>query len=312
MTGSLEPGQAGRHHPAADRPPQHLPDQRPDRRGGLGHGHVERRLGLRRRQASDARRRPRGERASRPATWRRRPSTASRPPPGSPPAPHRGVSGERDDEGPLGSAHVVRRRLSLHAGVHRTAPPRHRGVHLGAGDRSSGVALRAIAPYGAVLGITALGQMLVIMTGGIDLSVPGTMSLAAVIMVGVGDGSNEQIVDRHRHRARRRRGRRTGQRHPDRRAQAEPAHRHPGGGSDRGRRGQSLRDARSRSRARCRPGCPTGRRPASSVSAPSSGSVSALTLVLHRRPSLHGGRSPVPGGGRQPGGLPRRRCPGER
>jgi ribose transport system permease protein len=55
------------------------------------------------------------------------------------------------------------------------------------------VALRAVAPYGAVLGITALGQMLVIMTGGIDLSVPGTMSLAAVIMVGVGDGSNERI-----------------------------------------------------------------------------------------------------------------------
>jgi ribose transport system permease protein len=57
----------------------------------------------------------------------------------------------------------------------------------------SGVALRAVAPYGAVLGIAALGQMLVIMTGGIDLSVPGTMSLAAVIMVGVGDGSNEHI-----------------------------------------------------------------------------------------------------------------------
>jgi ribose transport system permease protein len=57
----------------------------------------------------------------------------------------------------------------------------------------SGVALRAVAPYGAVLGIAALGQMLVVMTGGIDLSVPGTMSLAAVITVGVGDGSNEQI-----------------------------------------------------------------------------------------------------------------------
>src|SRR5215207_11284755 len=57
----------------------------------------------------------------------------------------------------------------------------------------SSVALRAIAPYGAVLGIAALGQMLVIMTGGIDLSVPGTMSLAAVITVGVGDGSNERI-----------------------------------------------------------------------------------------------------------------------
>jgi ribose transport system permease protein len=56
------------------------------------------------------------------------------------------------------------------------------------------VALRAIAPYAAVLGIAALGQMLVVMTGGIDLSVPGTMSLAAVIMVGVGDGSNENIL----------------------------------------------------------------------------------------------------------------------
>jgi ribose transport system permease protein len=57
-----------------------------------------------------------------------------------------------------------------------------------------GVSVRAIAPYGAILGITALGQMLVVMTGGIDLSVPGTMSLAAVIIVGVGDGSNENIA----------------------------------------------------------------------------------------------------------------------
>src|ERR687898_3333785 len=57
----------------------------------------------------------------------------------------------------------------------------------------SGVAVRAVAPYGAVLGIAALGQMLVIMTGGIDLSVPGTMSLAAGIIVGGGDGSNENI-----------------------------------------------------------------------------------------------------------------------
>jgi ribose/xylose/arabinose/galactoside ABC-type transport system permease subunit len=57
----------------------------------------------------------------------------------------------------------------------------------------SGVALRAIAPYGAVLGLAALGQMLVVMTGGIDLSVPGTMSLAAVITVGVGDRADERI-----------------------------------------------------------------------------------------------------------------------
>jgi ribose/xylose/arabinose/galactoside ABC-type transport system permease subunit len=55
------------------------------------------------------------------------------------------------------------------------------------------VALRAIAPFGALLGITALGQMLVIMTGGIDLSVPGTVTLAAMITVGVGDGSDDRI-----------------------------------------------------------------------------------------------------------------------
>jgi ribose transport system permease protein len=35
--------------------------------------------------------------------------------------------------------------------------------------------------------------MLVIMTGGIDLSVPGTVTLAAMITVGVGDGSDDRI-----------------------------------------------------------------------------------------------------------------------
>ncbi len=54
-------------------------------------------------------------------------------------------------------------------------------------------ALSAIAPFGALLGITALGQMLVIMTAGIDLSTPGTVTLAAMIMVGVSDGSNDRI-----------------------------------------------------------------------------------------------------------------------
>ena len=55
------------------------------------------------------------------------------------------------------------------------------------------VNLRAIAPYGALLGITALGQMLVIMTGGIDLSTPGIVTLAAAIMVGVGQQSDDRI-----------------------------------------------------------------------------------------------------------------------
>ena len=57
-----------------------------------------------------------------------------------------------------------------------------------------GVALSAIAPYGALLAITALGQMLVIITGGIDLSVPGTLTLAAAIMVGIGEQSDGKIV----------------------------------------------------------------------------------------------------------------------
>jgi len=57
----------------------------------------------------------------------------------------------------------------------------------------SRVALSAIAPYGALLGITALGQMLVVMTGGIDLSTPATLTLAAAIMVGVGEGSGDRI-----------------------------------------------------------------------------------------------------------------------
>ncbi|HJQ77759.1 MAG TPA: ABC transporter permease [Acidimicrobiia bacterium] len=58
----------------------------------------------------------------------------------------------------------------------------------------SSVSLSAIAPYGALLGITALGQMLVVMTGGIDLSTPGTVTLAAAIMVGVGQQSDGRIA----------------------------------------------------------------------------------------------------------------------
>ena len=57
----------------------------------------------------------------------------------------------------------------------------------------STVALSAIAPFGALLAITALGQMAVVMTGGIDLSTPGTLTLAAMIMAGVGEQSDSRI-----------------------------------------------------------------------------------------------------------------------
>jgi len=53
--------------------------------------------------------------------------------------------------------------------------------------------LRAIAPFGTFLAVAALGQMLVVMTGGIDLSVPGTFTLAAVVTVGVGQTSDERL-----------------------------------------------------------------------------------------------------------------------
>jgi ribose transport system permease protein len=57
----------------------------------------------------------------------------------------------------------------------------------------SGPGLRAIAPFGTFLAVAALGQMLVVMTGGIDLSVPGTFTLGAVVTVGVGQASNEHL-----------------------------------------------------------------------------------------------------------------------
>ncbi len=57
----------------------------------------------------------------------------------------------------------------------------------------TGAGLSAIALFGTFLAITALGQMLVIMTGGIDLSVPGTFTLGAIIMVGVGQQANDRI-----------------------------------------------------------------------------------------------------------------------
>jgi ribose transport system permease protein len=56
-----------------------------------------------------------------------------------------------------------------------------------------GPGLNAIAPFATILAIAALGQMLVIMTGGIDLSVPGTLTLASVVMVGVAHGSDERM-----------------------------------------------------------------------------------------------------------------------
>lgn len=52
----------------------------------------------------------------------------------------------------------------------------------------------AVLPLASFLAIVSLGQMLVVMTGGIDLSTPGTMTLAAFLTVGISAGADENIL----------------------------------------------------------------------------------------------------------------------
>ena len=50
-----------------------------------------------------------------------------------------------------------------------------------------------VLPFTAFLALAALGQMLVIMTGGIDLSIPGVIVLVANVMVGVSGSENSRL-----------------------------------------------------------------------------------------------------------------------
>ena len=50
-----------------------------------------------------------------------------------------------------------------------------------------------VMPLTSFLALTALGQMLVVMTGGIDLSTPGVMTLAALMTVGIAGKSDERL-----------------------------------------------------------------------------------------------------------------------
>jgi len=51
-----------------------------------------------------------------------------------------------------------------------------------------------VLPYMTILAIAALGQMLVIMHAGIDLSTPGVMFLGGNLIVGVGAGTNDRLA----------------------------------------------------------------------------------------------------------------------
>jgi ribose transport system permease protein len=51
-----------------------------------------------------------------------------------------------------------------------------------------------VLPYMTILAVAALGQMLVIMHAGIDLSIPGVMFLGGNVIVGVGAGSDDRLA----------------------------------------------------------------------------------------------------------------------
>lgn len=54
--------------------------------------------------------------------------------------------------------------------------------------------LSSLLPLTTFLGIAALGQMLVIMTGGIDLSVPGVMTMVGTVLIGVSHGAGSRLT----------------------------------------------------------------------------------------------------------------------
>ncbi|MEB0000665.1 ABC transporter permease [Cryobacterium sp. RTS3] len=58
----------------------------------------------------------------------------------------------------------------------------------------SGGAVLGMIPFAAVLAIVGLGQMLVVQQGGIDLSIPGAVSLAIVIVSHEPDGDNSRLL----------------------------------------------------------------------------------------------------------------------
>lgn len=67
------------------------------------------------------------------------------------------------------------------------------GFALGPSSVSSG-AVKGMLPFAAVLAIVALGQTLVVMQGGIDLSVPGSVSLVVVIITHQAYGDNSKVL----------------------------------------------------------------------------------------------------------------------
>jgi ribose transport system permease protein len=55
-------------------------------------------------------------------------------------------------------------------------------------------AFRIVLPLTAFLAIASVGQMLVIMTGGIDLSVPSVVTMAGTVLLGLSGGADDRLV----------------------------------------------------------------------------------------------------------------------
>jgi ribose transport system permease protein len=60
-------------------------------------------------------------------------------------------------------------------------------------DTLTRTSFTTVLPLTSFLALAALGQMLVVMTGGIDLSIPGVMTLAAIMGVGIAGGADERL-----------------------------------------------------------------------------------------------------------------------
>jgi ribose transport system permease protein len=58
----------------------------------------------------------------------------------------------------------------------------------------SSTSFSSLLPLGSVVALAALGQMLVVMVGGIDLSMAAAISLLANILVGVSQGQNDRLA----------------------------------------------------------------------------------------------------------------------
>jgi ribose transport system permease protein len=61
-------------------------------------------------------------------------------------------------------------------------------------DSVNSQAFNAVLPFATFLAVAALGQMLVIMTGGIDLSIPGVITMVGTVLLGVSKGADERLV----------------------------------------------------------------------------------------------------------------------